>query len=424
MEFVSAQGRQGVTSGIARRLAVVAIVFATIGGVVGATPASAAPTAGCDQGAVVGAESAAQQQFVAELNRLRQSRGLRTLVVNNAVTGQASGWSTVMSTANRLYHARDSGPNDGVEPGQDYVALVGQVVPDWRRVAENVGVSSIGGWCSAGELASATAAAVSTLHTALVNSPGHYGNMIGDFNQVGIGVEIDSDQLWVTARFALGSLPAPAPSYTNAQLGQADRYLDAVYQLFLGRPANGGEHSFWSAPVAGGDRVSLTRALSVSDEWAGTRVGALYRTVLGREAESSGRVNWVRAIAHGMRLESVASGIYGSQERFNLSGGTNRGYVEGLYRDILGREADAGGRSQWVGLLDRGQLSRTGVADAFYASVESRTARVTGLYQEILGRAPDAGGLAHWMREVTRLGDVALAATLASSQEYWNRASA
>lgn len=348
------------------------------------------------------ADSAASSRFVSQLNSLRQSRGLGNLAVNSAIAEGSTAWSVSMSGTDRLQHD----PN--------YASKIGSALPDWSRAGENVGVSGISSCASVD-------AAVDGLHRAFVNSKGHLDNMVGDFNQVGIGVHTTSSKLWVTVRFAKGSQPK-APTFNQAQLDQAGRYVDAAYKLFLNRPASAADVARWSPAVASGNRASLTKSLSVSDEWAGARVSALYRTVLDRESETRGRLGWVAAISGGMQLETVAAGIYGSTERFNLSGATNRGYVQGLYRDILGRDADAKGLADWVGKLDRRAMSRVQVATGFYGSIESRRDRVHTLYQEILDRAPDTTGRDHWASQLSRLGDVVLASTLATSTEYWNLA--
>lgn len=347
-------------------------------------------------------ETTAASRFVSQLNSLRQSRGLGTLAVNSAIADTSTAWSVTMSGVDKLQHD----PN--------YASKIGSALPDWSRAGENVGVSGITSCASVDS-------AVDGLHRAFVKSQGHFDNMVGDFNQVGIGVHTTSTKLWVTVRFAKGSLPK-APTFSQAQLDQAGQYIDATHRLFLNRSATTTDVAWWSPTIASGNRGPLTKALSVSDEWAGARVSVLYRTVLGREAETSGRLGWVAAISRGMQLETVAAGIYGSTERFNISGATNRGYVEGLYRDILGRNADAGGLNDWVGKLDRRAMSRTQVAAGFYGSIESRRDRVHTLYLEILNRGPDPAGLNHWASQLSRMGDVVLASTLATSTEYWNLA--
>jgi GH25 family lysozyme M1 (1,4-beta-N-acetylmuramidase) len=62
------------------------------------------------------------------------------------------------------------------------------------------------------------------------------------------------------------------------------------------------------------------------------------------------------------------------------------------------------------------------VAYDFYQSNESRHTRVAALYQALLGRAPDQGGWDYWAGVILPRGDLALAANLASSDEYYGNA--
>lgn len=409
--------RRGIGPAVRRTIGAL-VAGATLGVAVLASAPAPASAAGC--ASIAGMEATSEARFLTRLNDMRRSKGLGALATNTAIASQARGWSGVMGGQDWLHHARDTGAGDGVEPHQDYVTLISQVLPDWRRAAENVGTSGMRTWCTADELRNAVLATSDSLHDAFVRSSGHYANMVGDFNQVGIGVAFANGKMWVTVRFAKGTLPAPAPSL--AQISLANDYVGAVYELFLDRSATLSDLAHWAPVVAVGDRTRLTNALAVSNEWAGSRVAELYRTVLHREADAGGRAAWVRAIAGGMRLEDVAAGFYGSQERFNAEGGSVTEYVKGLYQDILNRPADAGGLRDWVGRIEGRRMSRTQVAAGFYGSVESRTTRVKALYQEILNRAPDAGGLSHWVQRLSTMGDVVLASTLASSPEYWQRA--
>ena len=375
-----------------RRLLAAALVVSSTLFVLDVAPA-AAGTCGV-------AESEAESRFLSKLNALRQARGLRTLVANPAIGDGSDAWSATMSAQNRLFHD----PN--------YAAKIAAVLPDWSRAAENVGVTSIASCAS-------VTTAVDSLHQAFVNSSGHYKNMVADHNQVGIGVHTTGSKLWVTVRFAMGSLPKPA--WTSDQLGQAGRYVDGVYQMFVQRGATTSERNHWADPVLSGKRMHLTSALAASDEWAGARVEDLYQRVLGRSSDPNGRAMWVRKIAGGYRLEDVAAGFYGSNEYYVKAGDTDRAYVQSLYRDILGRGADPTGLESWIRKLNRG-MGRTTVATGFYGSYESAADRVTDLYRIILGRGVDPTGLSTWTKKVIRSGDIVLAATLATSDEYWNRA--
>jgi uncharacterized protein YkwD len=360
-------------------------------------------------------EAEAQKSFVKKLNDLRSSKGLRTLAVNSGIIPPAVDWSETMAAQNWLHHARDTGPDDGVAYHQDYVRAVGAVVPNWTRVAENVGVSGLATYCDAETLRTNVLNSVSSLHNAFVNSSGHYANMVGDHNQQGVGVHVDLAKVWVTVRFAKGDLPLVIEASTV-------QYLDSVYNLFVKRNATSTEDAKWADAVQSGKRYAVTSALAVSDEWAGVRVNDLYRKVLGRDADAAGRAFWVKKIAAGMRLEDVAAAMYASPEYFDRKGGTNKGFIKGLYQDILHRSADLAGLDHWTSLLHWKLIDRQGAAASFYASIESRRDRVTTLYKEILGRGTDTAGRDYWAKQLLTMGDVVLASQLASSLEYFKNA--
>lgn len=397
----------------------------------GASPAGAAPAAptACstsdlldDTAAVDSIEANAQQDFLRRLNDLRRSKGLGALAWNGAVATHAISWSQTMSAQDWLHHARDTGANDGVEPQQDYVTINSKIVANWQRLAENVGVSGMYQACSIAELESSTAKVVETLHNAFVASSGHYANMVGDHNQVGIGVHIDGQKLWVTFRFAKGDLPAGGTGLASTIVTEATAsYVDAVYQLFGGRAATSAEKSYWAPAVASGNRVALTSALAVTDSWAGARISELYQTVFQRSADAAGRAYWLDQIRRGLPLESVGVEFYRSQEYFARSGGTDQGWIQALYRDLLGRAADGGGVSYWVGQLGAGQ-PRSAVSANFYRSNESRRDRAGSLHEDVLGSRLADPGLQQWADRLAFVGDVRLAADLAATQSFWNLA--
>jgi hypothetical protein len=214
---------------------------------------------------------------------------------------------------------------------------------------------------------------------------------------------------------------APATRTAGATVASPDEvYVEATFGLFLGRGPTADESHRWVPTVAFGDRAALTRALAASDEWAGSRVDQLYRDVLGRPSDPGGRAHWVARIRDGHTLEAIAAFLYGSDELFAASGSTYVGFVDRLYAGILGRPVDDAGRRFWVDRLAAG-TSRSQVAGGFYASIESRSSRVTTVFRDVLGRAPDRGGHDYWVEQVQRLGDVSLAAFLAASDEQYRR---
>ncbi|HEX4902783.1 MAG TPA: SpoIID/LytB domain-containing protein [Acidimicrobiales bacterium] len=220
---------------------------------------------------------------------------------------------------------------------------------------------------------------------------------------------------------AVRSLTGLYSDWFTPVCGPEVRYVNAVYDLFLGRTPSGAEAEAGCAQARRDERFTLTTGLSRSDEWAGRQISELYQKVFGRPADAGGRSYWLGQVQRGMRIEQIAAQFYGSEEYYNGVGRTPEGYVDELYRDLMGRESDASGRSHWVDQLRSGRLNRTQVAGSFYSSLESRRDRVDALYLQVLDRAADSGGREFWVEELLRVGDVALAAHLAASDEYYSR---
>jgi hypothetical protein len=78
--------------------------------------------------------------------------------------------------------------------------------------------------------------------------------------------------------------------------------------------------------------------------------------------------------------------------------GTAQTFVINLYRELLGREPDAGGETFWVGLVQQNDTAsvRQAVIQSFLNSQEYKAHYVTLLYEVFLGRGPDTGGLTFW----------------------------
>ena len=84
-----------------------------------------------------------------------------------------------------------------------------QVGDGWARLGENVGVAHPGG----GEAAESI---IKRLHQAFMNSAGHRANILGDYNQIGLGAVWSNGSLWITVVFMKGGEARP-----NAAVGEA-----------------------------------------------------------------------------------------------------------------------------------------------------------------------------------------------------------
>ena len=85
--------------------------------------------------------------------------------------------------------------------------------------------------------------------------------------------------------------------------------------------------------------------------------------------------------------------ILASPEYFQIrGGGTNAGFVQALYLDVLKRPADQAGLQGFTQALAAG-VTRQQVAQIIVDSPEGITVDVQGLYNQLLHRNADAGGL-------------------------------
>lgn len=199
-------------------------------------------------------------------------------------------------------------------------------------------------------------------------------------------------------------------------------FVRAAYRQFIGRSPSASETAYWQERLrSGGDAGELTGTLARSDEWLRNELDKVYQGAFGRSADAGGRAYWSDYVRAGNRLTDVGVHVYASEEFYKRNGSTNRGFVTGLYKRILGRNADTGGLNHWTNAMANG-MSRAEVTQSFYNSIESRRNRVNGLYRDLLGRNADAGGLGYWSEQLLVFDDVKLAEVLAVSGEFYKRA--
>lgn len=127
--------------------------------------------------------AASERQFVSLMNASRTAMGRSPLHTSPDVATVARAWARRMASDGDLRH-------------NPHVAE--QVPVQWRRWGENVG------WASNGAH-DARSSVVSRMHRAFMDSDGHRANILGPYNQVGVGVAVDGDgTMWATMVFVDG----------------------------------------------------------------------------------------------------------------------------------------------------------------------------------------------------------------------------
>lgn len=121
-----------------------------------------------------------EDRFVHLINASRAAHGLGSLSVDHNLVGAARAQSQRMANAGTIFHNSNL-PNE--LPG------------GWQTIGENVG----------------TGGSVDELHGALMNSPSHKANVLGDYDRVGVGIAMVGAQYYVTQVFWKTASP-PVPT--------------------------------------------------------------------------------------------------------------------------------------------------------------------------------------------------------------------
>lgn len=120
--------------------------------------------------------------MLGKVNQVRANSGLSPLAPSSALTSIGRDWSQNMANAGGISH-RPSNQLSAMMPA------------GWTGWAENVAQAPYGARIGSIE------DAVQWAQRALEQSPGHYTNMVGNYNTLGIGLHVQGDYVWVTQNF-------------------------------------------------------------------------------------------------------------------------------------------------------------------------------------------------------------------------------
>ncbi len=160
-------------------------------------------------------------------------------------------------------------------------------------------------------------------------------------------------------------------------------FVELLYQNVFKRALDPVGRATWVGLLdAGGSRGEVLARLSDSNEFIANTTtlsqtsneASIQRLYLGyfkRQPDASGFANWLNELNSGRSLESISNHFAGSDEFLTTYGSlSNAEFVELLYFNILSREPDAQGLSDWTGRLDSGARSRGSVMTGFSESRE------------------------------------------------------
>jgi hypothetical protein len=184
----------------------------------------------------------------------------------------------------------------------------------------------------------------------------------------------------------VGAFPAGLNDYTF-RLGPPpppnEVFVLDLYNGFLHRSGdvnNPNDAGGWIAQLNAG-RLSAAQVASGivhSAEALGRVVDGLYTELLNRSADAAGRAGFLSFLERGGTVEEVITAIASSKEFAGLTKDSDTGFVQSVYRDLLGRPAgDAEVRG---GLTELAAHGRSGLVHDVLNSVEYRTDEVNQMY--------------------------------------------
>lgn len=251
----------------------------------------------------------------------------------------------------------------------------------------------------------------------------------------------------------------------------AGAQVNSIYRAYLGRGADPGGLAFWSGYLQNHSYRQMALALIQSGEFAqrannslAQEVVQLYQGALGRTPSQAEVDAWVsskqplasiaNAILYssesiGRQFAATVGAMGGSASQVSPDAGAafsldihagvidqaaialmlasnasyastsyTAGFVQGLYRDVIGRPGGGAEIGSWLTKIDQGQVTTAALPSLFLNSAEVRQLFVQSAFIGYLGRATDQGTLNSLGNYSSR---EAVLTTIVASDEYFRK---
>ncbi len=243
-------------------------------------------------------------------------------------------------------------------------------------------------------------------------------------------VPVSADAPWLKPPTPPIASPAPVssgpivnPNPPAQTITPNEQFIAAVYHDLLKRTPDTAGMAFWTDFLAqGGSRSQCVSTLLSSREYLADKVDLLFRTYLHRSADTGATDYFVSVLAAGGSPQAVAAALVGSAEYYQAHGAGADGFIDAMFHDALGRNADSASLAFFEQELAAG-ASRQQVAGQIFASEEFRRDEVNHLYGELLNRQADAASLDHFAVALqSGMTEQQLIELIAASDEFFQDA--
>ena len=208
-----------------------------------------------------------------------------------------------------------------------------------------------------------------------------------------------------------------------------EAFVTRCYKIILGRDPDESGKNTWINQLYNKDKSAseIIEQFVSSAEFQnknlsnGEVVEILYKAMMGRGSDPSGKANWVGKLNAGEPVSVVIDGFCDSSEFWGICGtygidpggtkaedsdsveGMIKAFVSRCYQIILGRKPDEGGMNTWFNELYSGRKAAAEIIEQFVNSAEFQNKNygygdaVEILYKAMLGRMSDSVGKADWV---------------------------
>ncbi|MBR2067448.1 MAG: DUF4214 domain-containing protein, partial [Solobacterium sp.] len=223
------------------------------------------------------------------------------------------------------------------------------------------------------------------------------------------------------------SIDALQPNQISLNDPSIEGFVVRLYRFALGRNADTKGFTEWTTSLRMKRKSAseVAKSFFLSNEFTQKKidniefVNLLYKTLMNRTGDVSGKVFWVKQLQIGESRAYVINQFTKSNEFQNLCakygieagkaeivssiGNTQiRYFVDRLYNICLNRNADLAGLNHWTSRLAQGIHTGALTVRSFFLSQEFISRNLSNhdflkiAYQAILNRSGDASGLAYW----------------------------
>jgi hypothetical protein len=193
-------------------------------------------------------------------------------------------------------------------------------------------------------------------------------------NQIGTALTTGGTNSGISGGIARST---PIPATNQASLGTTGALVGSSGQITANDPG----------------RVALVQSVLASPEYRQRVVNEIYQNFLHRSPDSQALGYWTQQLATAGERGAIVE-ILASPEYFNNAGATDQGYVDALYRDLLGRSPGAQDQQYWMSQLASdggGGSARAMVASRILSSPEATGDLVDGSATSALANLTNGG---------------------------------